>query len=152
MRPYLDGTEIVYGNLRIESDSGEWDGFMPDRIDLRQMMLDTLWHPVSFIRADLFRRHGAYDTSFRICGDYDWFFNVIVDKHVTQRHIPLIVARFALDGLSSQPENARTVEAEKQRSQRRWLSERQIKAFWARERARRVVRRAASRLKQSQFA
>jgi glycosyltransferase involved in cell wall biosynthesis len=135
-KPHLGSADIVYGDMKIESSSRGWDGFMPSVIDLRQMMYDTLWHPVSFIRRDLFDRYGMYDTSFRICGDYDWFFNVIVDKHATTRHIHQFIAIFDLTGTSSIPENRALVASEKERSQRRWLSEQQIRKFWSAERRR----------------
>jgi glycosyltransferase involved in cell wall biosynthesis len=135
-KPHLGSADIVYGNMKIESPDGDWEGYMPSLIDLRQMMYDTLWHPVSFIRRDLFERYGMYDTSFRICGDYDWFFNVLVDKHVTTRHIDQFIAIFDLTGTSSIPENRTLVTSEKQRTQRKWLSEKQIQKFWSAERRR----------------
>ena len=151
-KPHLGSADIVYGNMKVESPDGGWDGFMPSVIDLRQMMYDTLWHPVSFIRRDLFDRYGMYDTSFRICGDYDWFFNVIVDKHVTTRHIDQFIAIFDLTGMSSMPENRALRASEKQRAQRRWLSDQQIQRFWSAERRRaraarvlRLLRRLLSR-------
>lgn len=147
-RPHFGSADIVYGNLRIEGEQGEWDGFMPDLIDLRQMMLDTLWHPVSFIRRDLFRRHGPYDTAFEICGDYDWFFNVIVDKRVTTRHLDQFIAVFDLIGMSSKPENAAKVIAERHRAQRKWLTERQIDAFWVAERRRAGANRPRRRVRE----
>jgi hypothetical protein len=137
--------------MRIESPNGRWDGFMPDAIDLRLMMSDTsLWHPVSFIRRELFDRYGVYDTSFPLCADYEWFFNVIVDKHVSTRHIDQLIAIFDLTGSSSKPENAANVASEKERAQRRWLSSKQIEAFRAAERRRAKVartRRLLRRLK-----
>jgi glycosyltransferase involved in cell wall biosynthesis len=141
-KPHLGSADIVYGNMKIESPDGGWDGFMPSVIDLRQMMHDTLWHPVSFIRRDLFDRYGMYDTSFRICGDYDWFFNVIVDKHATTRHIDQFIAIFDLTGTSSTTENRALVASEKQRAQRRWLSDQQIQKFWSAERRRATAARA----------
>ena len=141
VRPHLGSADIVYGNLKIEGANDSWDGFMPDVIDLRQMMRDTLWHPVSFVRSDLFRRYGPYDTSYEICGDYDFFFNVIVDKHVSSRHIDQFIAVFDLTGLSSRPENGAKVDAEKRRSQRAWLAEEEIETFWAAERRRQMKTR-----------
>jgi glycosyltransferase involved in cell wall biosynthesis len=142
VRPQLGCADIVYGDMKVEGPNGSWDGFMPDVIDLRQMMNDTLWHPVSFIRRELFDRYGTYDTSFVMCGDYEWFFNVIVDKHVTTQHIAQFITIFDLTGLSSNPENAAKVASEKERAQRRWLSSGQIEAFWAAERRRARVARA----------
>lgn len=38
---------------------------------MRQSM--TIAHPGMLVRRDLFDRFGAFDPSFKICGDYDWF-------------------------------------------------------------------------------
>jgi glycosyltransferase involved in cell wall biosynthesis len=141
-RPHLGIADIVYGNMKVEAPGGGWDGFMPDVIDLKQMMDDTLWHPVSFIRSELFERHGNYDTSFEICGDYDWFFNVIIDKQATTRHFDQFVAIFDLTGVSSKPENSVRVASEKQRSQRKWLSSEQLEAYLVKERRRARIARA----------
>jgi hypothetical protein len=140
-KPHLGSADIVYGNVKFESPDGGWDGFMPSVIDLPQMMHDTLWHPVSFIRRDLFDRYGMYDTSFRICGDYDWFFNVIIDKHATTQHIGQFIAIFDLAGTSSNPENRALLASERQRAQRRWLSAQQIRKFRSAERRRAVAAR-----------
>jgi hypothetical protein len=94
----------------------------------------SLWHPVSFIRRDLFDRHGSYDTTFRICGDYDWFFNVVVDKHATTRHLNQIIAIHDFTGVSSRPENAPAISQERQRAQQKGLSNQQIERFWLVER------------------
>ena len=48
-------------------------GRMPRRITLEQMIGDTLWHPVSFIRRTLFEKYGKYDLSFRVVADYHFF-------------------------------------------------------------------------------
>jgi glycosyltransferase involved in cell wall biosynthesis len=138
--PYLDGTSIVYGNLKIEEDTGLRDGFMPDVIDLRQMMKDTLWHPVSFLKRELFSLHGFYDIDYKICGDYEFFFNVIIDKRVKQRHFHEFVAVFDLEGISSTPESRIVILEERRRAQRKWLSESAIDRFWKHERRREALR------------
>jgi hypothetical protein len=94
----------------------------------------SLWHPVSFIRRDLFDRRGSYDTTFRVCGDYDWFFNVVVDKHATTRHLNQIIAIHDFTGVSSRPENAPAISQERQRAQQKGLSNQQIERFWLVER------------------
>lgn len=143
VRPHLGSADIVYGDLRFEAPDRSWDGPMPEKIGLRHMMLDTLYHPVSFIRRDLFGRHGAYDPSYEICGDYEWFFNVIVDKGVTLRHIDQCITIHDVTGLSSQPANLPMITRERMRAQTRWLSQQQIDAFWRRQRLRAIARRLA---------
>lgn len=107
------GYGIVYGDLRFDDGQQLTDGFMPDKIDLDHMMRDTLWHPASFIRKDLFMRYGPYDTSFRLCGDYEFFFRVLIVNSVTAHHVSLFIARFDLRGLTSDIRNHELVRSEK---------------------------------------
>jgi len=126
---HLDGTKIVYGNLKIEQDGSLTEGFMPDAIDLDQMMRDTLWHPVSFIKKELFDTYGLYKTEYKICSDYDFFFNVIVDKKVSTKHINQFIAVFDLLGMSSRPENVSLIAKEKKLIQATYLSKEQIREY-----------------------
>jgi glycosyltransferase involved in cell wall biosynthesis len=127
--PELDGPSIVYGNMKIDDGRQLKDGFMPDNINLKQMMNDTLWHPVSFIKKELFDRYGLYKTNYKICGDYDFFFNVIIDKKVSLKHVNQFICVFDLSGISSKPENAALIREEKEKVQQSYLSEVQIKEF-----------------------
>jgi len=127
--PHLNGVGIVYGNLKIDESGQLKDGFMPDVIDLKQMMNDTLWHPVSFIKRELFDKYGLYKTDYKICGDYDFFFNVIVDKKVSLKHVNQFISVFDLSGISSKPENVPLIKEEKVKIQRSYLSDAQIEEF-----------------------
>lgn len=129
--PYLTAErDIVYGNLLINDQGKISEGFMPDAIDLKQMMNDTLWHPVSFVKRDLFLKYGNYDTSFKIVGDYDFFFRVIISKNVNCFHISKFISIFHLDGMSSSPSNVPIIRAEKELVQKKYLSQEQIDAFY----------------------
>lgn len=123
------GFDIVYGNIKFDEKGTFKSGFMPDKITLSQMMNDTLWHPVSFIKKELFTRYGLYNTSYKICGDYDFFFNVIVSKKVKTKHISQFISVFDLDGMSSDIKNVPTIIAEKEKIQRSYLSEMEIINF-----------------------
>lgn len=127
--PHLNGTAIVYGNLKIDENGQLKDGFMPAVIDLKQMMNDTLWHPVSFIKRELFDKYGLYKTDYKICGDYDFFFNVVIDKKVSLKHVNQFISVFDLSGISSRPENVVLIKAEKAKIQKSYLSEEQIEEF-----------------------
>jgi glycosyltransferase involved in cell wall biosynthesis len=143
VRSHLGSADIVYGDLRFETPDHSWDAHMPEKVGLRHMMLDTLYHPVSFIKRDLFDRHGVYDPSYEICGDYEWFFNVIVDKGVTLRHIDQIITVYEFSGVSSDPGNLTKITQERMRAQTTWLSQRQLNAFRRRERLRGIARHLA---------
>lgn len=114
--PFLEGGEdIVYGNLKFDDAGVIRKGYMPERISVDHMMRDTLWHPASFVRHDLFTRHGYYDTGFRLCGDYEFFFRTLLVKNARSRHIGIFIARFDLTGLTSDVKNHSLVQIEKKR-------------------------------------
>jgi len=116
--PYLEsGSDIVYGDMKIESGGKMQNGFMPERITLQHLLKDTLWHPVSFIRRELFFKYGLYDTSYKICGDYDFFFKAIVAHKAGTQHVPQFISVFDLGGISSKADNRELIKAERERAQ-----------------------------------
>lgn len=121
--------DILYGNLKINENGILKDGFMPDDINLSQMMTDTLWHPVSFIKRELFQTYGLYDTRYKICGDYDFFFKVIIAHKATTRHLHRFISVFDLNGISSNVNNVGLIKQEKETIQRSYLSEQEIEDF-----------------------
>jgi hypothetical protein len=81
------------------------EGFMPDQITIEHMVKDTLWHPVSFIKKDLFNKFGLYNTNYKIVADYDFFFKTIIIKKVSTLHLNAFISEYNVEGLSSIPSN-----------------------------------------------
>lgn len=131
---YLDGrVDIAYGDMLINENGSLREGLMPGQMDLRQMMRDTLWHPVSFIHRRLFEKFGAYNLQYRIVADYDFFFRMIVKEKVLTAHMPIFISVFRHDGLSADPENVSKIRSERERVQKSVLSEDEITAFYKEE-------------------
>ena len=66
--------DILYGNLIFDYLNGKQHvRKMPRSLNFKHMMRDTLWHPVSFIKRDLFNQLGLYNENFKIASDYDFF-------------------------------------------------------------------------------
>jgi len=99
---------------------------MHKQISLYQMYIDTVWHPVSFIKRGLFEKYGCYDESFKMVADYDFFFRTIIVNHVSTCHIPLPVSVFGFNGISSNPGNKEMEKEERKRVWEKYLSESQI--------------------------
>ena len=98
--------DIVYGNMKINwGGSKVTEGFMPDQITIEHMVKDTLWHPVSFIKKDLFNKFGLYNTNYKIVADYDFFFKTIIIKKVSTLHLNAFISEYNVEGLSSTPSN-----------------------------------------------
>ena len=108
--------DIIYGNMQIDWRNGKISsGKMPDKITFKQMYIDTLWHPVSFIKKTLFDKYGLYNETYKIVADYDFFFKVIIINNVTTYHVNLDIAMYNLNGLSSLPENKALEQAERKK-------------------------------------
>ncbi len=97
--------DIIYGNMLIDlGNDNTIHGKMPEKISFYQMYSDTLWHPVSFIKRNLFSRFGNYDERFKMVADYDFFFRAIIINSVSTQHIDLEISVYNVNGLSSKPE------------------------------------------------
>jgi len=145
--------DIIYGNMNIDYLNGKIEkGKMPDKIDVYQMYIDTLWHPVSFIKRRLFELYGNYDESYKIVADYEFFFRVIVQKKVSLKHIPIPVSVFVFDGASSSEKNKQTEKMERERVWKTYLTEKEIeqlakKRVEENEKKKKLINRIINKLK-----
>ena len=108
--------DIIYGNMQIDWGNGKiTSGKMPDKITFKQMYIDTLWHPVSFIKKTLFDKYGLYNETYKVVADYDFFFKAIIINNATTYHINVDIAMYNLNGLSSLLENKALEQAERRK-------------------------------------
>ncbi|HTB07765.1 MAG TPA: glycosyltransferase family 2 protein [Bacteroidia bacterium] len=121
--------DIVYGNMLIDFSGKKVLGEMPDTITFEHMMADTLWHPVSFIKRDLFAKYGNYREDLKIVSDYDFFIKAILVNKVSAKHIPVTISIFPTDGMSSQSSNAELIKAEREKVQSGYFSKFVIDEF-----------------------
>ena len=75
-------------------------------------------HPGMLVRRDLFDRFGLFDTSFKICGDYEWFLRL--SPAVRSIHSPAVILNIVQVGVSHTKISA--VYAETFRAQSRHLN------------------------------
>ena len=47
-------------------------------------------HPGMLVRRDLFERYGLFDSSFKICGDYEWFLRLTPSVSSVHSQIPIL--------------------------------------------------------------
>lgn len=95
--------DIVYGNEVVVDAEGKRVGYCkgvenPGFVDLYNSCMK---HQATFVRRALFDRYGTYDSSMRICADFDWFFRVIAfHDEVRLLYKDVNVAYFENTGLS----------------------------------------------------
>lgn len=114
--------DIIYGNMQIDWGNGNMTiGKMPQKIAFEQMYLDTLWHPVSFIKRNLFEKCGMYNEAYKIVADYDFFFKVIIMHSVSMQYVDLVISSYNVNGLSSLAENKILEKNERQKVKQSYL-------------------------------
>jgi glycosyltransferase involved in cell wall biosynthesis len=108
--------DLVYGDLHRIFPDGKTDiANMPDHVDINHMFVSTLCHPVTFIKRSLFQKYGLYREDLKIVSDWAFFFKLIAFGRVSQVHLPITIASFKMDGMSSKPENQEIITTETQR-------------------------------------
>ena len=98
---------IVFGNIVFKTGEGSLKPFQyPDHLTFEFFLKDTLPHPCTLIKKELFKKYGSYKEYIKICADWAFFIDCIVKHNVTYLHIDLPIATFLLGGLSSENENS----------------------------------------------
>lgn len=75
---------------------------MTNNIPWFHLYSTTIPHQSAFIRRSLFERVGMYDDSFKITGDCKFFMDAIICHRASYEFIPILVAIFDGNGISSQ--------------------------------------------------
>ena len=95
---------IVFARVALVTDSGvvlqvlgePWEEI---RARFRQVM--CIPHPGAMHRRALFDRHGAFDPTYRIAGDYEWLLRELKDHDA--RFVPETTVHMRFGGVSAQP-------------------------------------------------
>lgn len=122
--PTLEGAtgryRVAYGRLEVVAPDGSvvrrlGEPWPTLRGDFREHM--TLPHPATFHHRSLFERHGAFDPSFRISGDYELLLRELLWNDALFLPKPLLV-RMGAGGVSDRPSSATTLILETHRARR----------------------------------
>ncbi len=86
------------------------------RVDFRDRM--SIPHQGTFHHRSLFERHGRFDESYRICGDYELLLRELLEHDA--RFVPgLVVVVMGSGGISDHPRTAVTMTREFERARHR---------------------------------
>ena len=58
-------------------------------------------HPTLFLKKEVYQKHGGFDTSFRIAGDYNFMLKVMLDKDISLAFLPEIITKMRVGGAST---------------------------------------------------
>jgi len=115
--------DIVYGDMIIDRGGGKTEyGIQPSKISFEFLIENTLWHPVSFIKRQLFEKYGYYNEEYKIVSDYEFFLQTIILGGVTTKHIPTPIVVFNTNGIGSKQEFDEIHQIEKRAAQEKLFS------------------------------
>lgn len=107
--------DIVYGNCNIINNGKESVYSPPDVIDIKYFFTAALPHQATIIKKKIFNKIGYYDESLKIVADWKFFLLAINKYACSYLHLDHTISTYYFDGISSQVENRKLIEAEKNR-------------------------------------
>jgi glycosyltransferase involved in cell wall biosynthesis len=100
--PFLSSNKsFYYGNLLLLKDNKTEKHLAPKEIELDFLLNSTFWHPCVFIKSELFKQFGLYNTSFDICGDYEFFIRCLLKPNITTQYLNEFITLFDGNGISN---------------------------------------------------
>ncbi len=106
---------IYYGDL-FYSNKGKrtllWTP--PSELSFSYFLNNSLPHPSSFIKKELFFKYFLYNESLKIVSDWEFFIYCICKMNEKYQHLEIVISDFDDSGLSSRKENLEKIALEKQ--------------------------------------
>lgn len=99
-------TDTIFGDLVYvaENDLNKTVRFFPGKnfhpSKMRQGLMPP--HPTFFVRKELYEMYGDFDTSYRICADFDFMVRVFIQQGVSYSYIPEVLVKMRSGGTSTQ--------------------------------------------------
>ena len=107
--------DIVSFAVQIEQTYGGCETYLPPiHPTFVHFVQNSLPHPSTFIRRDLFFRYGLYDETLKIASDWKFFVEVICRHRASYKACPLPLSVFQNDGISSNPKFKQVWQKEKE--------------------------------------
>lgn len=95
----------VYGDLVfVHSENPDkivrtWESKRFDRKNIKYGWMPP--HPTLYLRKEIYQKHGPFDTSFKIAGDYNFMVSVMKDKEINLAYLPEIITKMRMGGAST---------------------------------------------------
>ncbi|MCD6354996.1 MAG: glycosyltransferase [Prolixibacteraceae bacterium] len=96
----IDG---VYGNLVFTNTKNKvvrtWQSKTFNRKNVKHGWIPP--HPTLFLRKEVYEKHGLFNTSFKIAGDYDFMLRIMTDTEMNFHYLPEVITIMRLGGTSN---------------------------------------------------
>lgn len=110
---FIHTYDLVYFNINVVGEQESFIKKYPPKITFSYLYQDTLPHPATFIKKELFDKIGFYDENLKIVSDWKWFIIALGKHNATYQYYDSILSTFYFDGISSKQENITKLQNEK---------------------------------------
>lgn len=93
--------DIVYNDLNIVMKNKSFIKKYPPKLTFKYFTHDTISHPATLIKRELFNKIGFYDDSLKIVADWKWFLIALCKHNAKYKYTGIVAANFNFDGISS---------------------------------------------------
>lgn len=94
--------DILYGGINEYNNAGNCVGNFCKKVTNKYFFLNNFVpHPSSFVRAEVFKNAGLFDTAYKIASDHEWFIRVIVRHKKNFKFINKPLVNYLIGGISS---------------------------------------------------
>ncbi len=112
--PYLTTQHsFVYGNMFLSKNDVRISKLItPTKLDFSYFVTNSLPHPATFIKRQLFYTYFLYNEALKIVADWEFFIYCICKQNESYQHINITISDFDNNGLSSLKDNKQKIIAE----------------------------------------
>ena len=96
-----DSADLIFGDIKMSGLATSAIGLFPDQLSFKFFYINSLPHPCTLIRKQLFEHVGLYREDFKVAADWAFFVLAVCKYNCSYKHLSLVVADFALGGISS---------------------------------------------------
>ncbi len=97
--------DLIYGPIIIKNSLTNESFMKPhDHVTKSFFIYDAICQQGIFYKADVFKKCGQFDTTYRIVGDYEWVLRAFYKYNIQRQYYENIIAIFRNGGMSSSDE------------------------------------------------
>ena len=109
--PYLQNKiSFVYGNMLLSKNNVAVSKLLsPSRLDFSYFVTNSLPHPATFIKKELFSSYFLYNENLKIVADWEFFIYCVCKQNESYQHLDIIISDFDSEGVSSVKDNKQMI-------------------------------------------
>ncbi|HNR20469.1 MAG TPA: glycosyltransferase family 2 protein [Bacteroidia bacterium] len=115
--------QLISGNILFKEANGNIrQDTTPQKLTKFYLLRSMLYHPVTFVDAELFKSLGYYDAQYKIVADYEFFLRCLSARSISYTHLNFDITFFDNSGVSAVPETRKLLIAERLNVQKKYFN------------------------------